>query len=44
MPKLGNPTQHGDLFAKLQVSLPAELNDPERALFEQLAALRKPKP
>jgi len=44
MPKLGNPSQHGDLFAKLQVSLPAELNDQERALFEQLAALRKPKP
>ncbi len=44
MPRLGNPSQHGDLFAKLQVSLPAELNDQERALFEQLAALRKPKP
>jgi curved DNA-binding protein len=44
MPKLGNPTQHGDLFAKLQVVLPAELGEDERALFEQLAALRKRKP
>ncbi len=44
MPKLGHPTQHGDLFAKLQVVLPAELGEDERALFEQLAALRKRKP
>ncbi|MEK6587544.1 MAG: DnaJ C-terminal domain-containing protein [Chloroflexota bacterium] len=43
MPKLGNPTQHGDLFASLQVSLPKELNDNERALFEQLSEIRKRK-
>ncbi len=44
MPKLGIPAQHGDLFAKLQVVLPAELGEDERALFEQLAALRKRTP
>ena len=44
MPKLGSPTHHGDLFAKLQVVLPAELGEDERALFEQLAALHKRKP
>lgn len=43
MPKLENPGQRGDLFAKLQVVLPEELTDDERALFEQLAELRKRK-
>lgn len=41
MPKLGNPSQHGDLFARLQVSLPKQLSDKERALFEQLSEIRK---
>jgi curved DNA-binding protein len=42
MPKLRDPKEHGDLFARLQVTLPANLTDQERALFEQLAGLRGP--
>ena len=41
MPKLGNPSQRGDLLAKLQVSLPKQLSEKERALFEQLSEIRK---
>ena len=40
MPKLRNPTQHGDLYARLHVSLPQKLNDHERDLFQQLSKLR----
>ncbi len=39
MPKLRNPDQHGDLFAKLIVTLPSDLSDEQRALFEQLSKL-----
>jgi len=39
MPKLRNPTQHGDLYARLHVNLPQQLNDRERDLFQQLAKL-----
>jgi DnaJ-class molecular chaperone len=38
MPKLNNPGQRGDLFAKVRVRLPDQLDDNERALFEQLKA------
>lgn len=44
MPKLRNPSNHGDLFARLSVSLPKDLSREERALFEELAALRKKRP
>ena len=40
MPKLRHPTQHGDLYARLHVSLPQKLNDRERDLFQQLSKLR----
>lgn len=39
MPRLRDPKKHGDLYAKLNVRLPAELNDEQRELFEQLAKL-----
>lgn len=39
MPKLRQPSQHGDLFAKLKVSIPRRLTDEQRALFNQLAKL-----
>ncbi len=41
MPKLRNPAQHGDLYAKLQVTLPTKLSKEERELFERLAELGK---
>jgi curved DNA-binding protein len=37
MPQLRRPKTHGDLFAHLRVSLPKELSDEERQLFEKLA-------
>lgn len=37
MPKLKNPTQHGDLFARAKVKIPRELTQRQRELFEQLA-------
>ena len=41
MPNLRNPKKHGDLLARLAVSLPIKLSKEERKLFEQLAGLRK---
>ncbi|MCK4693996.1 MAG: hypothetical protein KAT23_10200, partial [Anaerolineales bacterium] len=40
MPKLRNPTQRGDLYARLHINLPQKLNDRERDLFQQLSKLR----
>jgi curved DNA-binding protein len=40
MPKLRKPSQHGDLYARLQIKLPQRLSDQERDLFQQLANLR----
>ena len=39
MPKLRKSGQHGDLYVKLEVRLPTELNDEQRKLFEQLRRL-----
>ncbi len=36
MPKLGSPSQHGDLYATVQVELPSALTGEERAMFERL--------
>src|SRR5262249_7665456 len=36
MPKLRNPSEHGDLFAKANVRLPTKLTPEQRKLFEQL--------
>jgi curved DNA-binding protein len=40
MPKLRYPSQHGDLLVMVQVELPVELIDEERALFQRLRDLR----
>jgi curved DNA-binding protein len=40
MPKMRNPNEHGDLFAKLDVHIPENLSDEERELFNRLAGLR----
>ncbi len=42
MPRLGNPTHHGDLFAETFVVLPEKLTEKERKLFEEFARLRGP--
>jgi curved DNA-binding protein len=39
MPRLRQPDQRGDLFAKIEVKLPQELSEQERRLFEQLRDL-----
>jgi DnaJ-class molecular chaperone len=40
MPKLRQPSQHGDLFVAAEVLLPTRLSDEERALFARLRELR----
>lgn len=39
MPHLGN-SSHGDLLAKVSVTLPTKLTEEEKQLFEQLSRLR----
>ena len=41
MPGLGKPGKQGDLFAKLKLVVPRDLSAEERALYEQLTALRR---
>lgn len=41
MPLRSNPTQRGDLYLRLEVSLPTQLSDEERSLYAQLQKLRK---
>jgi curved DNA-binding protein len=36
MPRLRQPEEHGDLYAKVDVRLPADLSARQRALFEEL--------
>ena len=40
MPHLTNPDQRGDLLAAVEVQLPTNLSAKEKALFEELRALR----
>ncbi len=40
MPLLKNPDHFGDLYAKIKVDLPTNLNNQQKALFEQLRALK----
>jgi DnaJ-class molecular chaperone len=41
MPLRTNPTQRGDLYLRLEVLLPSQITDEEKALFVQLQMLRK---
>jgi curved DNA-binding protein len=36
MPRLRKSDQHGDLYAQVNVQLPARLNERQRALLEQM--------
>jgi curved DNA-binding protein len=40
MPRLKQPQERGDLYVTVSILLPTKLTDEERALFEQLKALR----
>jgi curved DNA-binding protein len=40
MPGLQKPSQKGDLFARLKVTLPSNLSAEEKSMFQQLAARR----
>ena len=39
MPKIGHPDEHGDLYARTEVRLPAEISPAERECYEGLAKL-----
>jgi curved DNA-binding protein len=41
MPQLKNPSEHGNLYAGVEVKLPTKLSQAEKELFEKLRALRK---
>jgi len=43
MPKLRDPNLRGDLYAKIQVALPKNLNQEEKRLIQQLKDLRNRK-
>ncbi len=40
MPKLRQPGEYGDLFARVLIQVPTDLSSEERTLFERLRALR----
>jgi curved DNA-binding protein len=41
MPVLRAPGRHGDLYVRIQVTLPRDLGEREKELFEELAGLRR---
>lgn len=41
MPQLRNPSNHGNLYARLKIKLPRNLSEEESELFRKLAALRE---
>jgi curved DNA-binding protein len=41
MPHLRNPEKRGDLYARVKITVPKQLGEKERALFEELASLSK---
>jgi curved DNA-binding protein len=44
MPHLRKPSEHGDLYVKVRLVLPTALTEREKALFQELADLRKRQP
>lgn len=43
MPRLRNPSSHGDLFARLKVTIPRNISEREQSLFRELAELHRKK-
>jgi len=44
MPRIKQPTERGDLTVRVNITVPTELSDDERTLFEQLRDLRARRP
>ena len=44
MPRVGDPSQKGDLYVRLKAVLPLELTEKEKSLFRELARLRQKAP
>lgn len=42
MPKYENPTEFGDLYAKINITMPKNLSVKEKELFKELAEMRQP--
>ncbi len=42
MPKYENPKEFGDLYAKINITMPKKLSEREKELFKELAELRQP--
>lgn len=40
MPRIKQPTERGDLMVRVNITVPSDLSDEERAIFEQLRDLR----
>ena len=41
MPKYENPTEFGDLYVKINITLPKNLTKREKELFKELAEMRE---
>ena len=41
MPRVGDPSQKGDLYVRLKAVLPLDLTEKEKSLFRELARLRQ---
>jgi curved DNA-binding protein len=41
MPKYENPNEFGDLYAKINITMPKNLNEEEKSLFKQLSEMRQ---
>ncbi len=44
MPRYENPTEFGDLYAKIRVKMPKKLTEEEKSLIKQLAEMREKQP
>ncbi len=42
MPKYENPKEFGDLYAKINITMPEKLSEKEKELFKELAEMRQP--
>jgi curved DNA-binding protein len=42
MPKYENPKEFGDLYAKINITMPKKLSEKEKELFKELAEMRQP--
>ncbi len=43
MPRLKDPTQHGNLYARVEIEIPTDLSPEEKELFRRLSRLKSEK-